>query len=95
MQLIESMTGNLCAAKCAQVDATIFKKVDIESIATELENMGLDRYGYRRMYNGITGEYIDCEIFIGPTYYQRLQKFTIDTQYSIAQGPSDAITLQP
>jgi DNA-directed RNA polymerase II subunit RPB2 len=47
------------------------------------------------MYNGITGEYIDCEIFIGPTYYQRLQKFTIDTIYSVSSGPSDAITYQP
>lgn len=91
-QLVESMTGTLCATKCSQTDATIFKKVDIESIATELEDLGLNRYGYRRMYSGITGEYIDAEIFVGPTYYQRLQKFTHDTQYSIATGPSDAIT---
>lgn len=91
-QLLESFAGTLCAAKAAQIDATIFKKVDIESIATELENLGLDRYGYRRLYNGISGEYIDAEIFIGPTYYQRLQKFTCDTIYSISSGPSDAIT---
>jgi len=91
-QLIESLSGTLCAAKSVQTDATIFKRVDIESIATELEDLGLNRYGYRRLYNGITGEYIDAEIFIGPTFYQRLQKFTIDTVYSIAAGPSDAIT---
>ena len=66
--------------------------MDIESIATELEDLGLERYGYRRLYSGITGEYIDTEIFIGPTYYQRLQKFTSDTTYSISAGPSDAIT---
>lgn len=91
-QLIESMSSTLCAEKCVNIDATIFKKVDIESIAAELEDLGLDRYGYRRLYNGITGEYIDAEIFIGPTYYQRLQKFTKDTQYSISSGASDAIT---
>lgn len=34
-------------------------------------------------------------IFIGPTYYQRLMKFTLDTIYSISAGPSDAITYQP
>lgn len=94
-QLIESQVSTLCAAKSATMDATIFKKIDIESVATELEGLGLDRYGYRRMFNGITGEYIDCEIFIGPTYYQRLQKFTIDTIYSVSGGPSDAITYQP
>ncbi|MGL5935657.1 MAG: hypothetical protein ACRCZI_08530 [Cetobacterium sp.] len=92
---MESQVGTLCAAKAMQVDATIFKKIDIESIASELEDLGLDRYGYRRLYNGMTGEYIDAEIFIGPTYYQRLQKFTKDTQYSISSGGSDLLTLQP
>ena len=94
-QLIESQVGTLCAEKASQIDATMFKKIDIESIADELEKLGLNRYGYRRMYSGITGEYIDAEIFIGPTFYQRLQKFTQDTQYSISHGPSDAITRQP
>jgi DNA-directed RNA polymerase II subunit RPB2 len=93
-QLIESFVGTLCAKKATQVDATIFKQVDIESISAELEDLGLNRYGYRRLYSGITGEYIDAEIFMGPTYYQRLQKFTQDTQYSISSGASDAITRQ-
>lgn len=94
-QLLESFVGTLCAEKAANVDATIFKQLDIESIASELEDLGLDRYGYQRLYNGITGEYIDAEIFMGPTYYQRLQKFTNDTQYSISSGPSDLLTYQP
>jgi DNA-directed RNA polymerase beta subunit len=94
-QLIESQVSTLCAAKCSTIDATIFKKVDIKEIGDELEKMGLNRNGYSRLYNGITGEYIDCEIFIGPTFYQRLMKFTIDTIYSVNQGPSDAITYQP
>jgi DNA-directed RNA polymerase beta subunit len=94
-QLIESLVGTLCAEKGAHVDATIFKKVDIESIALELESMGLNKYGYRRLYNGITGEFIDAEIFIGVTYYQRLQKFTADTIYGVVSGPSDAITGLP
>lgn len=32
---------------------------------------------------------------MGPTYYQRLQKFVIDTVYSVSTGPSDVLTLQP
>ena len=91
-QLIESLVGNLCAEKCAQMDATIFRKVDIESIANELESLGLNRYGYKRLFNGNTGEYTDCEIFMGPTFYQRLQKFTTDTQYAVSSGPTDCIT---
>jgi DNA-directed RNA polymerase beta subunit len=94
-QLYESQTGNWCAQKGTHSDATIFKHVDIESMAEELESIGLNRYGYHRLYNGMTGEFIDTMIFMGPTYYQRLQKFVIDTVYSISQGPSCAITHQP
>ena len=91
-QLYESLNGNWCAATGTHTDATIFKKVDIETMADELEKIGLNRYGYHRLYSGITGEFIDCMVFMGPTYYQRLQKFVIDTVYSVSQGPSDSLS---
>jgi DNA-directed RNA polymerase beta subunit len=94
-QLYESHAGNWCASKGTHTDGTIFKSVDIESMGEELESMGLQKYGYHRLYSGITGEYIDAMIFMGPTYYQRLQKFVIDTVYSISQGPTDSMTRQP
>lgn len=94
-QLYESHTGNYCAMKGTHTDATIFKEVDIESMGAELEAIGMHRYGYHRLYSGITGEFIDCLIFMGPTYYQRLQKFVIDAVYSISQGPSDVLSRQP
>jgi DNA-directed RNA polymerase II subunit RPB2 len=94
-QLIESLMGNLCAIKGTFYDATMFKKVDIESIAEELEQYGYDRYGYERMMSGITGEYMDTLIFFGPTYYQRLQKFVADAEYSVRHALTDAVTQQP
>lgn len=94
-QLYESLLGNYCANKATQTDATIFKKIDIETIANELESMGFDRYGYHRLYNGITGEFIDSLIFMGPVFYQRLQKFVVDTAYTINRGGTDVITGQP
>lgn len=94
-QLYESHVGNWCAVKGTNADGTIFKSVDIEAMGDELEAMGLQRYGYQRLYSGITGEYIDALIFMGPTYYQRLQKFIVDIVYSISQGPTDSLTRQP
>ena len=76
-------------------DGTIFKDNDIESYAEILEQYGYNRYGYDRMISGITGEYIDTEIFFGPAYYQRLQKFVSDAEYSVRQALTDAVTLQP
>jgi len=94
-QLIESLIGNVCAIRGVHHDATMFKKVDIESIAEELEQHGLHRYGYERMISGLTGEYVDTLVFFGPTFYQRLQKFVADAEYSVRHALTDAITFQP
>jgi DNA-directed RNA polymerase beta subunit len=94
-QLIESMVGKVCAVKGTHVDGTMFKKIDIESVAEELEQMGMHRYGYERMISGLTGEYIDTLVFFGPTFYQRLQKFVADAEYSVQRALTDAITFQP
>ena len=94
-QLIESLISNVCAIKGVHHDGTLFKDVDIESIAEELEQYGMNRYGYQRMISGLTGEFLDTEVFIGPTYYQRLQKFVADAEYSVRNALTDAITFQP
>jgi DNA-directed RNA polymerase beta subunit len=94
-QLIESLLGNVCAIKGTHSDGTMFKNVDIESIAEELSQYGFNRYGYERMISGLTGEYIDTEVYFGPVYYQRLQKFVADAEYSVQHALTDAITYQP
>jgi DNA-directed RNA polymerase II subunit RPB2 len=94
-QLIESFTSVLCTALGVQIDATIFKKFDIESMANTLESLGFHRYGYHKLFNGITGEWIDSWIFMSVVFYQRLQKNTADTKYAISSGPTDALTRQP
>ena len=44
----------------------------------------------------MTGEYFDAAIFIGPCAEQRLQKFVLDDEQSVAgSGPTDATTGQP
>lgn len=94
-QIYESFIGKLCAKKGTTFDGTTFRNVDINTISEELENYGLHPLGYERMYNGITGEFITSLVFMGPTYYQRLQKFVRDVVYSVSDGPTDSITNQP
>lgn len=94
-QLIESLIANVCAIKGAHYDGTLFKKNDIESFAEILEQYGMNRHGYERMISGVTGEYIDMLVFFGPTFYQRLQKFVSDAEYSVRHALTDALTNQP
>lgn len=93
--LFEGMASKANAINGTITDGTIFKKIDIDDLADDLAKVGYNRNGTERLYNGITGNYIDVEIFIGPIYYQRLQKFTVDTVYSHKTCPTDAITHQP
>lgn len=91
-QLIEGVSGKVAAIQGAFSDATVFKKEDIEAIGDRLEELGYDRHGTEHCYDGRTGDPIDNDIFIAPTYYQRLQKFVVDEVYSISTGPTCIIT---
>lgn len=94
-QLIETLVGKVCAIKGTHYDGTTFHKVDIESYAELLSQYGFNRYGYERFVSGMTGEFIDTLVFFGPTYYQRLQKFVSDTEYSVSHALFDVLTNQP
>ena len=77
-QLMECIMGKVCCHIGANGDSTPFTDCTVENIATNLEKTGLEKYGNEIMYNGRTGEQIKTEIFIGPTYYQRLKHMVTD-----------------
>jgi hypothetical protein len=51
--------------------------------------------GTQILYNGTTGEQIESEIFIGPTYYMRLKHMVKDKINFRARGPNTNLTRQP
>lgn len=81
-QLIECIMGKSSAILGTYGDATPFTDCSVEKIADVLESHGLERYGNEILYNGRTGEMIKTEIFIGPTFYQRLKHMVIDKAHS-------------
>lgn len=93
--VFEGMLAKLAAHTGSRPEATMFKKLDTDNIATTLESYGFRRNGTERLYNGMTGNYMDAEIFIAPLAYQTLQKYTIDTVYANSISPTDALTKQP
>ncbi len=93
--VFEGMMAKLAAHTGTCPEATMFKKLDTDNIADMLEHYGFNRNGTVRLYNGMTGNYMDAEIFMAPIMYQTLQKYTIDTVYSNSISPTDAMTHQP
>ena len=95
-QLMECIMGKACAHLGTYGNATAFNGVQVENIADILEQCGLERHGNEIMYNSRTGEQIHTEIFIGPTYYQRLKHMVVDKIHSRSNnGPVVLLTRQP
>ena len=56
---------------------------------------GYEKNGNEVLYNGINGEQINTDIFIGPTYYQKLKHMSQDKIHSRSSGPIVQMTRQP
>lgn len=95
-QLMECIMGKACVNIGSFGDATAFNDHNVEDIAEILESFGMERYGNEILYNSRTGEQIMTNIFIGPTFYQRLKHMTADKIHSrSSSGPVVLLTRQP
>ena len=94
-QLIECLMGKVSATTGEEGDATPFTETTVESISNLLHNCGYQCRGNEVMYNGHTGRKLEAQIFIGPTYYQRLKHMVDDKIHSRARGPVQILTRQP
>ena len=77
-QLMECIMGKAGCHIGARGDSTPFTDCSVEDIASVLERSGYERYGNEILYDGRTGMQLNTEIFIGPTYYQRLKHMVSD-----------------
>jgi DNA-directed RNA polymerase II subunit RPB2 len=99
-QLLECIMGKVCVLSGNIGDSTAFihknKKEKKDHISSLLHNYGYNKYGDEVMYNPRSGEQINTNIFIGPTYYQRLKHMVKDKIHSrSANGPIILLTRQP
>jgi DNA-directed RNA polymerase II subunit RPB2 len=95
--LLECVFGKIGCKAGEMMDATPFGNRNLDKVFEELENRGYQRHGDEILYNGITGEQIKCEIFIGPTYMLRLKHMVSDKINYRAQDENayTMITRQP
>ena len=74
---------------------TPFVDFTMDNVENVLEGFGFERYGNEVLYSGRTGKQLNVNIFIGPTYYQRLKHLVDDKIHSRSHGPVVQLTRQP
>jgi DNA-directed RNA polymerase II subunit RPB2 len=94
-QLKETLLGKVLVNLGLFGDGTSFGEYDIKDISKELLKVGFEMNGNEILYNGLTGEQIKSDIFIGPVFYQRLKHMVNDKQHSRSIGPMVNFTHQP
>ena len=94
--LVEVLIGKACVINGNIGDCTAFnnkgpKEKEFGKILTQ---NGFHSTGNEILYNGMTGEQLETEIYFGPTYYLRLKHMVKDKINYRARGPRTVLTRQ-
>jgi hypothetical protein len=94
--IIESIFGKACCFYGGFGDCTAYsiKGSQTKIYGEMLTRVGLHSSGNQLLYNGMTGEQIHSDIYIGPTYYMRLKHMVKDKINYRARGPRTNLTRQ-
>ncbi len=95
-QLVETVMGKACVNVGGFGDCTAFinKGSKHETFGKILTQNGFNKTGNEILYDGNTGEQLESNIFIGPTYYMRLKHMVKDKINYRARGPVKQLTRQ-
>ena len=97
--LIECLAGKTeCIAGRGEADATPFQSDaadTVDNISKELHSLGFQWRGNEVFYNPHTGKKMAAQIFVGPTFYQRLKHLVDDKIHSRGRGILQNLVRQP
>ena len=93
--LLETLGGKVSCLKGEPIDGTPFNSMDKDTLEKMLEERGFRKDGKEIFYDGVTGERIEGQLFVGVIAYRRLFHMVAHKQQARARGPVQILTRQP
>ena len=93
--LLEMLGGKAASLKGKEIDGTPFEEVSEEYAKKLLKEHGFRSDGKQILYDGITGQRIEGEIFMGVVSYRRLFHMVAHKLQARSRGPVQILTRQP
>ena len=93
--LLEMLAGKAASVKAEDIDATPFEETPRQDLMKILAENGLRSDGRETFYDGVSGERIEGDIFVGIVAYHRLYHMVRHKMQARARGPVQILTRQP
>jgi DNA-directed RNA polymerase III subunit RPC2 len=94
-KMLELLAGKGGVLEGQQAYGTVFGGTKRDDVCKQLIKHGFNPSGKDLLYSGVTGEALECYIFSGPIYYQKLKHMVMDKIHARSTGPRQGLTRQP
>ena len=94
-QLLELVAGKVAGLSGKPIVSPAFNPVPEKELRTSLKDLGFMNNGTETMYDGRTGKKFDAKIFVGSSFYQKLDHLVSNKIHARSRGPVTLLTKQP
>lgn len=94
-KMIELLAGKAGVISGSLQYGTAFGGSKVDDMSRILMENGFSYGGKDFLTSGITGEPMECYVYFGPIYYQKLKHMVMDKMHARARGPRAVLTRQP
>ncbi|GMK59707.1 hypothetical protein CspeluHIS016_0803130 [Cutaneotrichosporon spelunceum] len=94
-KMIELLSGKAGVLSGKLQYGTAFGGSKVADMSEILVDKGFSYAGKDMLQSGITGEPMECYVYFGPIYYQKLKHMVMDKMHARPTGPRANLTRQP